>query len=186
MGVECRDSIANEAEPPPLTPLEEGNCLTTVSQPQFKKRYKISTRQSAVLEMRQPPGCVRGNAEIFMEVHLVFSCLQHATPLSLQGTKSSLFKKCVSLEMRINCRAFGVAQVVKNLPANTGDPGSIPGSRRSPGEGHANPLQYSCLENPMDTGAWRATVHGVYKVRQLINGVARVRHDLLFQHILTR
>ena len=44
-----------------------------------------------------------------------------------------------------------------------GDPGSIPGSGRSPGEGNGNPLQYSCLENSMDRGAWRATVHGVAK-----------------------
>ena len=42
-----------------------------------------------------------------------------------------------------------------------GDPGSVPGSGRSPGEGSSNPLQYSCLENPMDGGAWQATVHGV-------------------------
>ena len=42
-----------------------------------------------------------------------------------------------------------------------GDPGSIPGSEEYPGEGHGNPLQYSCLENPMDRGAWWATVHGV-------------------------
>ena len=46
-----------------------------------------------------------------------------------------------------------------------GDPGSIPGSGRSPGEGNGNPLQYSCLENPMDGGAWLATVHGVAKSR---------------------
>ena len=46
---------------------------------------------------------------------------------------------------------------------NAGDPGSIPGSGRSPGEGNGNPLQYSCLENPMDGGAWLATVHGVAK-----------------------
>ena len=44
-----------------------------------------------------------------------------------------------------------------------GDPGSIPGWRRSPGEGNGNPLQYSCLENPMDRGAWWATVHGITK-----------------------
>ena len=44
-----------------------------------------------------------------------------------------------------------------------GDTGSIPGLRRSPGEGNGNTLQYSCLENPMDRGAWRATVHGVTK-----------------------
>ena len=46
---------------------------------------------------------------------------------------------------------------------NVGDPGSIPGLGRSPGEGNGNPLQYSCLENPMDRGAWWATVHGVAK-----------------------
>ena len=44
---------------------------------------------------------------------------------------------------------------------NAGDQGSIPGSGISPGEGNGNPLQYSCLENPMDRGAWQATVHGV-------------------------
>ena len=47
---------------------------------------------------------------------------------------------------------------VKNPPANAGDVGSISGSGRSPGEGNGNPLQYSCLENPMDRGAWWATV----------------------------
>ena len=52
---------------------------------------------------------------------------------------------------------------VKNLPATAGDPGSIPGLERSPGGGHGNPLQYSCLENPTDRGAWWATVHGVAK-----------------------
>ena len=50
---------------------------------------------------------------------------------------------------------------VKESACNAGDLGSIPGSGRSPGEGNANPLQYSCLENPMDRGAWWATVHGV-------------------------
>ena len=48
---------------------------------------------------------------------------------------------------------------------NEGDLGSIPGSGRSPGEGNGNPLQYSCLENFMDRGAWQATVHGVAKSR---------------------
>ena len=51
--------------------------------------------------------------------------------------------------------------MVKNLPANVGDVGSNPGSGRSPGEGNGIPLQYSCLGNPMDRGAWRATGHGV-------------------------
>ena len=56
----------------------------------------------------------------------------------------------------------------KESACNARDPGSIPGSRRSPGKGNGNPLQYSCLENSVNRGAWRATVHGV----------ARVRHDL--------
>ena len=53
--------------------------------------------------------------------------------------------------------------MVKNLPANADvkDEGSIPGSRKSPGGGHGNPLQYSCLENLMERGVWQATVHGV-------------------------
>ena len=59
-----------------------------------------------------------------------------------------------------------VVLVVKNMPANAGDVsdmGSNPVSGRSPGEGHGNPLQYSCVENPMDRGAWKATVHGIIK-----------------------
>ena len=59
-----------------------------------------------------------------------------------------------------------VAQLVKNPSAGAGDirdVGSIPASGRSPGGGHGNLLQYSCLENPMDSGAWRATVHRVAK-----------------------
>ena len=59
--------------------------------------------------------------------------------------------------------AFQVTLMIKKLPANAGDLGSVPGSGRSPGGGHGNPLQCSCLENPMDRGAWRATVHGVAK-----------------------
>ena len=62
--------------------------------------------------------------------------------------------------------ASQVAQVVKNPPVNAEDirdKGSIPGSGRSPGRQHGNPLQHSCLEYPMDRGAWWATVHGVTK-----------------------
>ena len=53
--------------------------------------------------------------------------------------------------------------MVENPTASAGDVGSIPGSGRSPGEGDGNPLHYSCLETPIDRGAWRATVHGVAK-----------------------
>ena len=62
-----------------------------------------------------------------------------------------------------------VALVVKNLPSNARDlrdVGSIPGSGRSPGEGNGNPLQYSHLENPMDTGAWQATYIYVWNIIQ--------------------
>ena len=59
--------------------------------------------------------------------------------------------------------------MVKNLPAMQETWVFIPGLGRSPEEGHGNPLQYSCLENPMDRGAWQDTVHG--------DGPQRVRHD---------
>ena len=68
--------------------------------------------------------------------------------------------------MQVFQRGFPGGTVVKNLPVNAGDigdVGSIPGLGRSPEETHGNPLQYSCLENPMDRGAWRATVHEVAK-----------------------
>ena len=67
--------------------------------------------------------------------------------------------KCNSLkEEKVN-----KMQLVKNLLANAGDTDSIPGPGRSPGEGNGNPLQYSCLGNPMDRGAWWASIHGVAK-----------------------
>ena len=55
---------------------------------------------------------------------------------------------------------FPCGSAGKESACNAGDLGSIPGSGRSPGEGNSNPLQYSCLENPMDRGAWWAAVHG--------------------------
>ena len=61
---------------------------------------------------------------------------------------------------------------VKNLPANAGDArnaGLIPGSGQAAGGGHGNPLQYSCLGNPMERGAWQATVHGVAKSQTGLN-----------------
>ena len=63
---------------------------------------------------------------------------------------------------------FPHSSVGKEYACNAGDLGLIPGLGRSPGERNGNPLQYSCLENSMDRGAWWATIHGV----------ARVRHDL--------
>ena len=57
----------------------------------------------------------------------------------------------------------------KNLPANAGDVGSVPGPRRSPGGGHGNPLQYSCLDNPMDRGAWQ-----VHRIKKSWTGLKRL------------
>ena len=59
--------------------------------------------------------------------------------------------------------------MVKNPPAKAGDVGSVPGWGRSPGEGNGSPLQYFCVENPMERGTWQAAVHGL----------PRVRHDLM-------
>ena len=74
---------------------------------------------------------------------------------------------CIWIEV-IPMLGFLGGLVLKNPPASTGDvrdAGSIPGSARSPGGGHDNPLQYSCLEPTTDRGAWQATVHGVTKSR---------------------
>ena len=64
----------------------------------------------------------------------------------------------------------------KASACNAGDLGSIPGLGRSPGEGIGNPLQYSCLENPMDRGAWWATVHGVAKSRTRLSNFTHITH----------
>ena len=62
---------------------------------------------------------------------------------------------------------------------DTEDAGLIPGSGRSPGGGHGNPLQYSCLENPMDRGAWRAAVHGVTKSQTQLKRLGIYTHTCL-------
>ena len=67
---------------------------------------------------------------------------------------------------------------------NVGDTGSIPGSGRSPGEGIGNPLQYSCLENPMDRGAWLAIVHGVTKSCPWISNFTFIFTTLFFLKIV--
>ena len=77
----------------------------------------------------------------------------------------------LNVDQGLSCSSVG-----KESACNAGDLGSIPGSGRSPGEGNGNPLQYSCLENPMDRRAWQATVHSV----------ARVRHDWATNHTPTQ
>ena len=88
-------------------------------------------------------------------------CFRHiALDYVLQVCLLYVFKNCL-LNMLLG---FPHSSVGKEYACNAGDPGSVPGSGRSPGEGNGNPLQYSCLENPMDIGAWQATVHGVPRV----------------------
>ena len=84
---------------------------------------------------------------------------------------------------------FLVAKTVKASAYNVGDQGSIPGSGRPPGEGNGNPLQYSCLENPMDGGAWRATVHGVAKSQTRLSDLTSLHltfSGLFYYHYYVR
>ena len=93
--------------------------------------------------------------------------------------RSYVFIQQIFIERLICDMDFPGCSVVKNLPAKVGDmgdTGSIPGSEISPGEGHGSPLQFSCLENPMDREAWWATIHGV----------TRVGHNLATEHACMR
>ena len=104
----------------------------------------------------------------------------HALKKEMATPSSVLDWRIPGMGSLVGCRLWGrtesdtteatqqYSSVGRESACNAGDTGSIPGSGRSPAEGNGNPLQYSCLENPMDRGAWQATIHGV----------ARVRHDL--------
>ena len=89
--------------------------------------------------------------------------------LAVQGTLNSLLQRHSSKASILQCSAFFIVHLFPGGPdgkasaCNAGDLGSISGSGRSPGEGNGNPLQYSCLENSMDEGAWWAAVHRVTK-----------------------
>ena len=92
-----------------------------------------------------------------------FLVLSHATPLSEALLSHSLSRPAGAVKPA----SIQVVLVVKNPPVNAGDVrdvGSIPGSGQSPGGGHGNPLQYSCLKNPMERGTWWTIVHGVTRV----------------------
>ena len=103
-----------------------------------------------------------------------FSCSQVSPPIafllfhaSITQSKEWSFSSSSAIPLRFTTKWGSLlTQLVKNLPAKTGDTTdkrSIPGSGRSPGERNGNPLQYSCLENSMDRGAWLAVVHGIAK-----------------------
>ena len=126
------------------------------------------------------------------------------TESGLLNTRNSLFLPTKFLSLSLNFllykREAGGKEPTCQCRLDTRDTGSIPGSGRSPGGGHSNPLQYSCLENPMDRGAWQAAVHGVSKsqtdhtwsllfsmVTKIRNNVHQVpNHDILCQDILSQ
>ena len=107
---------------------------------------------------------------------LINGCCFKPTPQICANSRKPIFRigthffKQPNSKINDTCSplSFPYGSVSKESACKAGDPGSIPGMERSPGEGNGNPLQYSCLENSVDRGAWRATVHGV----------ARVGHDL--------
>ena len=95
---------------------------------------------------------------------LLVSYYGHYANCFIGSTFHLILMTTLWLFFTLQVRICQMALAVKNQPANGGRHkrhDSIPRSRRSPGGGHGNPLQYPCLENPMDRGAWRATVHGV-------------------------
>ena len=81
----------------------------------------------------------------------------------MKGTERAVLNRLPASDTWDELQGFPGGSLVKNPPANARNAGTIPGLERSPGEGNGNPLQYSRLENLMDRGAWRATVHGAAK-----------------------
>ena len=108
------------------------------------------------------------------------ACVLAAGCSSYRGRREGWLIVPEALAPRIT-GASQVALVVNNPPASAGDlrdVGLIPGSERSPGEGNGNPLQYSCLENPMDRGAWWATVHWIEKSQTQLKWPSTHTHTL--------
>ena len=117
----------------------------------------------------------------------IWSCICFHALLSIFPTFWNVYRfiggckeRCIQFSLYISIlytmEGFPGGSEVKVSACNVGDPGSIPGSGRSPGEGNGNPLQYSCLEYPMDGGAWQATVHGVAKSRTRLSDFTHSLH----------
>ena len=132
-----------------------GSRVLSLAQSLYPVGCGISQCQPGPISTRTPRQCAAGSSWNFMEVAVVFR----------KGGKESRQSK--SKECQLHCLqttlGFLGGSVVKNPPALLRDKGSVPEWGRSSGEGNGNPLQYPCLRNPMDRGAWRATVHGVAK-----------------------
>ena len=122
--------------------------------------------------MSGPPGQCREISllEVFDLIPPVESLLPHEVTYSqVPGIGHGCLWGVSILCVMNSCQDFPGSSVGKESGCSAGDLSSIPGSGRAPGEGNRNPLQYSCLENPMDRRAWQATVYGV----------ARVGHNLV-------
>ena len=126
---------------------------------------KISEEESPQKRAHKHKGKVRVVNTTTLFLGQLWRCL--VCQISVHIHKVLAYKVLVILNMFIKAhKGFPVGSVVKNPPASkgaTGDVGLIPGLGRFPGGGNGNPLWYSCLENPMDRGAWWATVHRVLK-----------------------
>ena len=103
--------------------------------------------------------------ELTERVNLLFLIINKASSFSCSNRYLSAFKESFYTDL-----GFPVGSDGKESACSAGDPGSIPGWGRSPGEGNGYPLQYSCLENSMDRGAWWATVHGLMKSWAQLSG----------------
>ena len=97
----------------------------------------------------------------------------------LEGRKESDTSERLS-EIKLYYQSSPGGAVVKNLPANARDTDVIPGLGRSLGEGNGNPFQYSCLGNPMDRGAWCATVHGITKDSNFVSSTTRTNISIRY------
>ena len=98
-------------------------------------------------------------------VNFLSSCLNHVCMVLISSLKIEWCNNEIIFNKMLNRYSIYDNALSMNYACSAGDLGSIPGLGRSPGEGNNNPFQYSCLENPMGRGAWRATVHGVTRVR---------------------
>ena len=103
----------------------------------------------------------------------------------LRGRKGQVLWSLTRCPWSQGVHGFPSSSGGKASACNAGDPGLIPGSGRSPGEGNGNPLQYSCLENPIDRGAWRAIVHGVAKSWTLLSNTHTHTHTRTHTHTYT-
>ena len=111
---------------------------------------------------QSPPLLLGVAAAVILSLCLTALCAASRPVLGLHSLVwSHQFIHSIRLGIGLDITGFSGGSEVKNLPANAGDTGSISPLGRSPGEGNGYPLQYSCLENSMDRGAWWPTVHGV-------------------------